>query len=57
MREIASFIARFVSLSCFDAVDTMPMPSGLVRTSTSPGRAPAFDTMRSGCTVPVTLRP
>ena len=35
----------------------MPVPSGLVRTRQSPGRAPALVTIRSGCTSPVTAKP
>ena len=36
---------------------TMPVPSGFDSTSTSPGRAPAFVKMWSGCTRPCTARP
>ena len=39
------------------AVERMPVPSGLVSRSTSPGRAPLFNSTRSGCTRPVTDRP
>ena len=39
------------------AVVSTPVPIGLVSTSASPGRAPAFDTMRRGSIVPVTNRP
>ena len=39
------------------AVEIAPTPSGLVSTSASPGRAPAFVSSSSGCTVPATDRP
>ena len=39
------------------AVVRIPVPSGLVNTSASPGRAPALVTMRAGCTTPVTAMP
>ena len=39
------------------AVVAMPMPSGLVSTSTSPGRSPALVRMRSGWTSPTTAMP
>ena len=35
----------------------MPVPSGFVRNSTSPGRAPAFGQIASGRTVPTTASP
>ena len=35
----------------------MPVPSGLVSTSTSPAQAPALVSTRSGCTSPITTRP
>ena len=35
------------------AVPTMPVPSGLVRNSTSPGFAPAFVSTRAGSIAPV----
>ena len=34
-----------------------PMPSGLVRTSASPGRAPLLRVIRDSSTTPVTERP
>ena len=34
-----------------------PVPSGFVRKSVSPGRAPFFGQIASGCTVPITARP
>jgi hypothetical protein len=34
-----------------------PVPSGFVRKSASPGRAPAFGQIPSGCTVPTTASP
>src|SRR5215207_5252330 len=42
---------------CLYPVMISPVPSGLVRKSVSPGRAPAFDQMSRGCTVPTTARP
>jgi hypothetical protein len=38
-------------------VVTIPVPSGLVSTSRSPGRAAAFVIMREGATSPVTASP
>src|SRR6266849_5307696 len=39
--------------SRLSAVVSTPVPSGFVGTSASPGWAPAFVTMRSGCTSPI----
>ena len=39
------------------AVEMAPAPSGLVRTSASPGRPAAFVMTSSGCTTPVTASP
>ena len=41
----------------FSAVDTTPLPTGLVRKRASPARAVEFRITRSGCTVPVTASP
>ena len=43
--------------SRFSAVVRTPVPIGLVSTSVSPGRAPVFRTIRSGCTSPITAMP
>src|SRR5262249_9414353 len=39
------------------AVPTMPVPSGLVRNNTSPGRAPALESTRAGSIAPATAYP
>jgi hypothetical protein len=46
-----------VALSRLIAVATVPVPSGLVSTSTSPSWAPLLRQNRSGCTRPVTDSP
>jgi hypothetical protein len=52
--SIASAAAARSIRSNFNAVATMPVPSGLVRKRTSPGFAPALVRMRSGSIAPVT---
>ena len=52
-RTAAAMAASGARLN-FSAVAMMPVPSGLVRNSTSPGCAPAFASTRAGSIAPVT---
>ncbi len=53
----APAISSCATAPAFSAVVSTPVPSALVRIRTSPGRAPALVSRRSGCPVPVTARP
>ena len=53
--EASTLSAR--ALPICDANATIPVPSGLVRMSTSPGRAPEFVTTLSLSIMPVTAKP
>ncbi len=50
-------IARIASLASPLPASTRPVPSGFVRNSASPGRAPLFGQIPFGCTVPTTASP
>ena len=48
---------RTTGIFCRRAVVMMPVPSGLVSISRSPGRAASLVSSLSGCTSPVTAMP
>ena len=57
IRDIISFSVSGLTIPLFMAVDTIPVPIGLVRIRASPGLAPELEIILPGSIFPVTTNP